>query len=1810
MDPTEGLNLTDPVLPSEINSPAALSEEARQKEIGAINAAEEQEQLGTWHLLKNVGKETLTGSIIDNLRSPGFESDPTFTLDAFTEAFKEAQKEIPEHMLSDLHSARSKEEFDWLLNRARGHLKAQMELGRAGWGIWTANLMAQMLDPASLAVGLGTGSLAIKGGRTLLKGGRAAQLATNAVGGGAGGAAVMALMDDQGLPVQTHEYVIATALGMSLGAVFGPLGRNPATQLEAYQLNKIAEDLRKTLDDVDAPAQPQATSQAGVKRAEAEVVAEEIPAAPEAPEAVPGATPENAPEPVAPGADPAPVPAPEAAPDAPPFDPHAFSTSVVLKRFGENALRDRLREMTPDQLRQLARAQNLGGLPQGEATRDQLMDAVVAGTHQRLRDRYAAASGSDGYQDAMARGAAKEQPSAVEKAVEDVQAAMSGEPVDPVPSVQAAIKETLTGPAPEKPAPEKPAAAAPKAGALIDEPEVAMKQIDELETLKAEDNTFGTLQEIELPKHLKNDNRNIAMYRAPDGAEYKIVAEDDLSGPYKVVQSKVGHDGKRFETVRDLPTLRAARAAIPGHNPALGEFQRAAMEMLKPLPGKIEETPDGYVFRSFRIVRQSDDGKVKHFTIHKNGDELGEALGEMEIKLEDGRWKVSWFDVYDKGTPGPAYGLFKTAEREVGGGPVLPDGSLSADSYPMWGTRLPWVRDWYRQVGNWWLSPRRLLVDRHLLQQDLDLNAKTASKKSLDDLQRKLAQYDEIIASLPKEALDPRNLKVMFARFGDDIPTAPLRQGVREIVQAELDRILPKGYRGIVVDRLTRNGEDFLGLADPIERVVRVSLKANDPLNTVYHEGVHALHSLGLFRDDWAKLVKYVRDNKLHDRYMNREWYSEFYRKQGATQEQIDELLDEEAIAFMAADYLRGARFGKNTVANRVFKTTFDILNKIAKALGARGFRTVEDILEDYRSGAIAQRAEGQGTASFEKASARVDRFLDDVDNPFTQVTDENAPRMGGFWRFDNAGRLGHSENAPARILGGALLNDTVGKADHSLNPFSADLDYRRIMNVYMGEYDRTRRVAFQNWADDLGLSPAERWTREHEFYETVGDFIRDRNRQLGDYHPAVEQLGSKVATLHRELLEDLKNPLRREGLEGRPVAGSENVPEDLHYLWRKFNDEKVRSAIGTPDAPAFGQNGVEKMIANAILSAQPGIDANVLGRLARGYVQNIHRRASGMTDDWTLALSENNMERFRTLLREEATLTDQEADAIIDRLMGPPSPEGNMPNLKRRVFIDETYVERDLPFGRSGETRDLAFADLLDRNVNNLFTQYTRRVAGRVALGRVRIQLPDGTQLVNGITSDAEFERILKSVQQWGVDRGQYDSAAKAVERLRFAYDRIRGVPDPRQMGEPAQWLRLIRSYMATRLMGQVGIAQIGESGTIVGNLGVRAAFSHVPGFRRIIDAAGDTRLRNPLFDELESMGIGVERLHGMHFHNLDEVGELPFTVGEKPGLERAVNIGKMAERATYEASGMSFIQQQQERWVAAAMAQRIANMAGVLREGGRLGRGDTRRLAQLGIDEAMLRRILDQMRRFSDDTEGPTFGRRLNRLNVNQWTDLPARAAFEDALFRTTRKLVQAGDEGSMAFWMSNPIAQTIFQFRGFGFTAWANQFQYGIHMGDFRTLMAFTTAVAWNAAVRGVQVKLIAAARSDRESYEEKHLSAWELGKAGFQRGGWSSIIPMGIDTALSFAGQPGMFNARSSGQASSTLLGSPAISFLDNAAKGVGGLVDSAINSRSPSQAELRALAGMLPFSNLMPISMGLSALISDLPERSPIKQPSW
>lgn len=990
--------------------------------------------------------------------------------------------------------------------------------------------------------------------------------------------------------------------------------------------------------------------------------------------------------------------------------------------------------------------------------------------------------------------------------------------------------------------------------------------------------------------------------------------------------------------------------------------------------------------------------------------------------------------------------------------------------------------------------------------------------------------------------------------------------------------------------------EGELGRFTPKDDLVRVSRAALDPERVLTHEEVHVLRNNGLFTDqEWNILTRKAEPlvQEAQERYAEK--LKDYHP------DEVRDVIQQEAVAKLRELRLKGESFGKrtDTLLNRIGR----FFESLRNYLHGNGWQTLEDVHKAIDSGEIGQRPVRKREASVESFhSLDNESFL--KDDSWAAVREEDAPRGAGGLRvpftdielptrFDRAAFSTRSRNVAERLVGPRLLNESVGMEGHATTPFSADQVAERLHNVNLTRWNRVVGPAYDKWAKDMGLSMIQKRTSRDRFFTSIGDCIRDYGRKPGDYHPEVEKLAQKASEIFGDILDHLKNPLKDEGLVGRPIKGSENIDRNDHYLTRLFDDAAVRTQS---DTRAFGVEGVTKMIAGAIRSAQPHLPLETAERIAKGYFRNIRNRAFGLDDEWGLAMN-GDQDALRSALKNGCGMPDLEVEQVLDRLSPRGEGKPDMASLKHRVLLDETHVE-SLPHGTLG-TASLAFRDLLERNADTLLQAYSRRASGRIALGKVRISTADGGLLVDGITSDAEANKLLDNVQRYGLDHGQApDQAQASRERLQFAIDRIKGIPDPQSQTPMARWMRILKSYTTTTLMGQVGIAQFGEAGTPVGVLGLRAAMQHSPALKRMVTDLGENVPSEALKAELEAVGLGAGRLHGSFFFQADDPHGLPYESSLGPLMDRLERTAKAAENATYELSLNNAIQQRQELWAGSIMAQRLADMAEKIKAGTPLDAVEVKRIAQLGIDKPMMDRISGQMKAWADKVEGYSFDGKLNSLHLDKWDDLQARTALENAVFRMTRKLIQTGDLGSAALWMSSPTAQLIFQFRGFGFTAWANQFQYQLHVAPAHAVASFMMSMAWNAVVRAAQVSLLSVGRSDQDKYLKKQLDTWELGKAGFQRGGWSSIIPMGIDTTLGLLGQPQQFTARSSGQPSSAFGGSPFVGLYDKLSTGMQGL----LGNHHTSQFEMRQLFGVLPFSNLLPMTVGLNALVHDLPVR--------
>jgi hypothetical protein len=536
---------------------------------------------------------------------------------------------------------------------------------------------------------------------------------------------------------------------------------------------------------------------------------------------------------------------------------------------------------------------------------------------------------------------------------------------------------------------------------------------------------------------------------------------------------------------------------------------------------------------------------------------------------------------------------------------------------------------------------------------------------------------------------------------------------------------------------------------------------------------------------------------------------------------------------------------------------------------------------------------------------------------------------------------------------------------------------------------------------------------------------------------------------------------------------------------------------------------------------------------------------------------------------------------------------------------MSEARVER--PLRRDGTVADkpLTAYDLMETNALRTYTRYMRRASGRVALARYQFHDPvTGDVLINGITSDGEWQKLLQRVREdWGNAKGAAKDGSKKADRdvknLELAYNSILGRPLTDADPDTAWALRQVGRFNFSRILNQVGFAQIAEYGKPIASLGWKATMQHFPTLRRIVRQDGESILKSGIADDVENIfGIGTDRLRDFgdtRFDVMDDLHTDP-RFGWRGNVERTLT---KANRVTAELSGLTQSTIMQERWVGNAIVQTFADMAG-----GAKGL-PVERLRDLGLSEDMTKRIFAMFNEAGnvEKVPGVTPRAKVARLHLDRWTDKEAAIAFRLAGRRLAHNLVQRNDIGALLPFMKHPLARTVMQFRTFMVGAYAKDTLKNLHFRDAiaAKTLAFTTGLAGLSYV--LQTKLASIGRSDSEEYLRDRLSVDNIAKASFARSGTSSILPMLIDTARYATGQdPWFSHTRTSGQVSNLFFGNPGTGLIDDATHATRALAG-LFEDRRWSQDEARAIARVMMFGNLLPVTLGMNALISDLPEHA-------
>jgi len=963
--------------------------------------------------------------------------------------------------------------------------------------------------------------------------------------------------------------------------------------------------------------------------------------------------------------------------------------------------------------------------------------------------------------------------------------------------------------------------------------------------------------------------------------------------------------------------------------------------------------------------------------------------------------------------------------------------------------------------------------------------------------------------------------------------------------------------------------------ADPIRPAMANMAKAADDAQQV--EAVDAVNSRILgegLGEPFGRSVEITDDevNAALDRAdQAREAVSEARKAKDAAAAQIDERLEAGEISSEEASRLEAA-----LPEFRVFQEAQKAFNEADKAADE----------------AVARQAAGGRTGvgaaenQFEPPQM-VGYTRTDTENAIEAAGDPVEPAMAKLGptgiplRFDMIARLLGSKNRIANQLGRILGEDAVGfrGGKDTERPLEATADiiktneFKSALSRYYAVYD----PAYKEWAKDQGFGYFKRTMNlpRRQFGELVADAIE--NPEL-PFHPAVRRAAQRQAEIKRDLLN---------GAKDSEVRGFESVPENLRYfthLWDSFKFVEARHR--------YGDVAVSRLLTNALMNGTEDMNEEAAQMIVKGMVGKLNRDGAGMDSGAARLFTTEDRDVMKQILVEEGFMTEDEATRLMS--LFEQRPDGTPQRARRRLGFN---MQEELSVFNS-ETRQqetLRLKDLQERDAEQVFTSYAGGMSGRIALARVGLK--DETtinQLLDRNLSEAEGRAGKK-----GVDEAKHENLIAQTMINMILNRRAPLAADP--SGNYARIARLVQDYNFIRLMNQVGFAQVAELGNAVSIGGWRAVLQQMPEMRRVLRRAKNGELEDEVLRDIEAAtGIGSDRLTNQAMNRAGTIGV--FSEGRGDWIDKALFMLAPLKRATADLSGMAPITLALERIAVRVAVQTMTDLAFKARNLSR------KRLAGLGLDEAMAERVYEQIRKNAVRQPSSMFKRKKVRaINLGAWDDGEARDAFLIAISRWTRRSIQQNDVGNLNLYMTSTMGQILTQFRTFMLVSYAKQTLHNIKANDFRGYSGMVYSAAFAGLSYVAQTQVNAQFRDDKEEFLKERLSAEAVGRAAFQRSSWASLFPALVDTGAMFYSDDPVFAYRSTGLDTNLIGGVPSVQLISKGLSSAQAASRALLNpDKQFSQGQQRALNTLVPFQNAIGIKNALNKLVDMRPETATVE----
>lgn len=531
--------------------------------------------------------------------------------------------------------------------------------------------------------------------------------------------------------------------------------------------------------------------------------------------------------------------------------------------------------------------------------------------------------------------------------------------------------------------------------------------------------------------------------------------------------------------------------------------------------------------------------------------------------------------------------------------------------------------------------------------------------------------------------------------------------------------------------------------------------------------------------------------------------------------------------------------------------------------------------------------------------------------------------------------------------------------------------------------------------SDNLSsLAKAGHKIDETKFDEAARIMWSGENPDLDSIDPVIRE----ILDLHGEYL-NLKNLMIAERVPNFTSRKDYGVPVIISpsKATQKIDDLVERNVARIKEKQATAAQRIDQI--------QNHID-DLLKNYSR---ENISEPLSRMEEE--LDLLKNLSRASDDEIRDDAILMAQQmADGRSNEIhMLPPDQAKKL----KPKFFDSRYIN------------PLDYLDVLETNPYVLMGRYIDEVSPHIAFNRV---FPE--QKITSVVEDYknkmtnEINDAITSGNKKLADKLTKESNT-AIADIMNAFDTETGMYAAKavaQVGDFAPYLNAMSNITNITMLGGQVMGSVSEVAAIALHHGLGSAGLQVS--KALAAFASDLSIASVARKEAGYAGVGLELAKNKLLNDILSNEILSAEIGGKVGkvIHKGNVLFQRANLSVYYDTinrTASFIVQQ------GVMKERLSKFS-------KLSKEELADLAYLGIDKSNYQKIVDQLKKYGNDTQGVFFS------NADQWDDISARETWINAIRKDNRRTSVQVDLGDTPFFFRTPIGKNMFKFKSWSIAA----------------------------------------------------------------------------------------------------------------------------------------------------------------------------